>query len=1059
MNLKKLLYISSILLIQFLVISILYAGTTGKIAGIIVDKETGEPLPGVNVLIEGTLMGAATDVDGSYTILKVPPGTYALELQYVGYAKTKITDVIVHIDQTSRVDAEMATEALYMESVVVTAKYNQVQVDVSTSTASIKTEQILELPGVNDIEGVLSLQAGMQQDLQIRGSRANESIFLVDGVMMRDPRNNAPIASLPLSAVQEISVQRGGFNAEYGEVQAGIVNVALKEGRKDKYQVSADVRVAPPQRKYFGISPFNPNSFWMRPFLDPQVAWVGTETGWDVYTQNQYPVFKGWNQVSEDLMSDGDPTNDLSPAAAQQQWKWEHRREAPVDQPDYNLDLGMGGPVPFIGKNLGALRFYTSFRRQREMFMVPLSRDDYVQWDYQFQMVSDITPTIKLRFNTMMGKNYGQVRNWPDFRVTQNWTEGYFLRRTYDIAREVTDGGIFSTGFFGNADIDYNTFNLKLTHTLNPTTFYEVSVEYLKRNYNIYAPDRFDTTPKNEIVPGYFIDDRPLGFYPGTLEGIGNPKAVYGFHTARIKDQSNASATTLSGNITSQVNFENQVKAGFEVIFNDLNMKSGLRNTTDENLYSEVNIRHDKPWHFATYLQDKLEIYGFITNLGLRFDYYDANTRWFSGGPYDEYFSSSYDSTADYPTEKTKAQYQLSPRLGVSHPITEKSKLFFNYGHFKQLPYYEALLRTQREATGRMVYSGDPNLLLAKTVAYELGFDYSINNQILFQLAGYYKDITNRPFDVKYNGDVASYYSLTNNAYEDIRGFELTVRKSTGIWWSGFINYTYEARSYGNFGASQLFKKASQQKSFNDITSNFYQTKLIPRPYARLNLSFFSPKDFGFKIGSFYPIGELALNFMGYWQAGNWVTYYKGDLVPDSDILDVEYRYNVQEKDYINFDLRFGKWFNIKQWSLWLYCDVYNVFNIKRLSMDSFDTETNDREFYLASLHLPESDTYNNIPGNDKIGDYRAPGVEYQPIEIRGAVDPATFVGNPGVIYWSRQNGRYYETVGGVTGEVESSKMNKILEDKAYIDMPNKSSFNFLDPRRFTIGIRLSYNF
>ena len=128
----------------------------------------------------------------------------------------------------------------------------------------------------------------------------------------------------------------------------------------------------------------------------------------------------------------------------------------------------------------------------------------------------------------------------------------------------------------------------------------------------------------------------------------------------------------------------------------------------------------------------------------------------------------------------TKAQYQISPRLGISHPITERSKLYFNYGHFKQLPFYEALLRSQRETSGTMDYFGNPNLILAKTVAYELGFDYSFNNQVLLQLSAYYKDISDRPFDVQYKGDVASYYQLSNNAYEDIRGFEAAIAKTSG---------------------------------------------------------------------------------------------------------------------------------------------------------------------------------------------------------------------------------------------------------------------------------------
>jgi outer membrane receptor protein involved in Fe transport len=908
MNLKKLLYFILFLSLLLLLWTQNYAATTGKIAGIVTDKDNGDPLIGVNVIIEGTSMGAATDMDGTFTILQVPPGTFTVSFEYVGYSSMKVQNVQVHVDQSTRVDAELTSEALAMESIVVTAEYQQVQVDVSNSTSTIQKDKIVELP-VSTIDGVLNLQAGIQQDLQIRGSRGNESLVLVDGVTMRDPRNNAPISTIPLSAVDEISLQRGGYNAEYGQVQAGIVNVSLKEGPRSGYEFTGDIRYAPPQKRYFGDSPYDPNSWYMRPFLDPQVCWVGTQAGWDKHTQDQYPTFAGWNKVSEDLLSDGNPSNDLSPEGAQQQWMWEHRRVAPTDQPDYVMDFGAGGPIPQIGKNLGDLRFYTSYRRQREMLLVPLNRPDYVQWDYQLQLVSDISPKIKLRFNTMMGKYFTHVRNWPDFSVTQNWTEGYYIRRPYEIANELTDGGVFSSGFFSNADISYNSYNLKLSHTLSSVTFYEVSLEHLRRNYDIYAPDRFDTSRVNEIIPGYYIDDRPLGFYPTILEGIGNAKAVYGMHTARVKDESRASTTTFKADITSQVNFQHQVKAGIEFAYNNLHMKSGLRNTNNENEYQQVNIRNDNPWIMAAYIQDKMEIYGFVTNLGLRLDYYDANTVWYAGDLYGAYFT---DPNADYEMKDTKAQYQISPRLGISHPITERSKLYFNYGHFKQLPFYEALLRTQRDESGTLNYFGNPNLILAKTVAYELGFDYSFNNRVLLQLSAYYKDISERPFDVQYKGDVASYYQLTNNAYEDIRGFEASIAKTSGRWWTGFINYTYEARSYGNFGASQVFKKKSQQRTFDEQSSNFYQTKLIPRPYVRANLTFYTPRNFGFDLGGFHPLDNWSFTIVGSWQSGEWYTYNGQDFVSDNDITGVEFRYNVQRKDYRMIDLRFTKKFELR---------------------------------------------------------------------------------------------------------------------------------------------------
>lgn len=1063
MNQKKILSCFLLLLSLVVFLNQAFSATTGKIAGIITDKDIGEPLPGVNVIVEGTMLGAATDIDGYYTILNVPPGKHNLVIDYIGYQKTNVSDVTVRIDQTTRIDVELTTTTLTADVINVVAEFKQVQVDVSTSKTSYSDEEIKALP-VNSVQSAIELQAGIQGDLQIRGSRGNESLVLVDGVTMRDPKNNAPILGVPLSAVQELAIQRGGFNAEYGQVQAGVVNMTLKEGSKNKYDFSAIFNITPPQKRYFGISPFNRNSQYMRPYLDPAVCWTGTDNGaWDTYTQKQYPKFEGWNAVSQKLMTDTSTTNDLSPKGAQQQWMWEHRRQAQTDQWDYNVDIGLGGPVPFISQDFGNLRFFTSFQRYREMLMVPLSRDDLLAWNYQFQLVSDISSSMKLRINTMFGKKYSNVRNWPDFRVTQDWSEGYFIERPWQIANEIDQNSLFSSGYFSLADITYNSFSAKLSHTINSKTYYDVSLEHLSRNYDIYAPDRFSTTANNEIIPGYYMDDRPLGFFPTDLDGLGS--GSWGYHTARVKENSTASTTTLKADLNSQVSLEHLVKTGIEVVYNELDIKAGLRETTNEKAFSEANSYFATPWRFSAYVQDKIEVYGFVTNLGLRFDYSNPNTKWITGGPYSDYYGANYDPTQKYPLKQTKSQYQLSPRLGISHPITEESKLFFNYGHFKQLPRYESLMRTHREAGIEMSYIGDPNLVLAKTVAYELGFDYAFENEIVLQLAAYYKDITDRPYDIQYNGEnIGAYYKLSNDAYEDIRGFEASINKKMGRWWSGFANFTYEARSYGNYGSYKVFENPSQQREFNENTSHFYQIKLIPKAYSRAHLNFFTPFDYGYDFGGIKPFADWYINMSGYWSSGDWYTYNGGDIIWNNVVENISFRFNAEGRDYWGFNLRLGKKFTFNKFDIKFFMDIYNVFNLKQLSLNSFESyEGNtDRIDYLASLHLSENEHYNNIPGDDKIGDYRQPGVAYQPIKIRGFIDinaPDAFTWEEGVIYWSRDNETYYEMVNGIKQVVPQSKMKKILDNKAYIDMPNKTSFTFLEPRRISFGINISYSF
>ena len=132
--------------IPILSFSILYGGVTGKISGKIQDENSEEPLIGANVLVIGTTLGAATDVDGFYHILNIPPGYYDLRIDMIGYAQKVIKDVRVEIDLTSQINAKMTVEALSAEMIVVQAEQKLVKTDVASSQKSISSEQISEMP-------------------------------------------------------------------------------------------------------------------------------------------------------------------------------------------------------------------------------------------------------------------------------------------------------------------------------------------------------------------------------------------------------------------------------------------------------------------------------------------------------------------------------------------------------------------------------------------------------------------------------------------------------------------------------------------------------------------------------------------------------------------------------------------------------------------------------------------------------------------------------------------------------------------------------------------------
>ena len=153
---------------------------------------------------------------------------------------------------------------------------------------------------VTSVSQAIGLQAGVSGDFEVRGGNQGEILFRVDGISMRDGRSNEPISDIPLSAVQEISVQKGGFSAEYNNVRSGVVNVVSKEGDVNEYGGTITFNMSKPATpKHFGISPYDPDSYWLRPYLDDDVAWTGTNNGaWDIYTQRQYPQWDGWNAFS-----------------------------------------------------------------------------------------------------------------------------------------------------------------------------------------------------------------------------------------------------------------------------------------------------------------------------------------------------------------------------------------------------------------------------------------------------------------------------------------------------------------------------------------------------------------------------------------------------------------------------------------------------------------------------------------------------------------------------------------------------------------------------------------
>lgn len=1014
-----------LLLLQILLVLLVSANLTlaqrGKISGTVKDSNTGEPIVGVNVIIEGTTMGAAANVEGFYSIITVPPGTYSLRFSSIGYATLTIVDVRVNIDLTTNLDVELTEITIQTEEVVVVATAPIVKRDVSSSVANLSIEEIQNLPTVR-VENIIALQAGIQTGEigpLIRGGSADQTAFVINGITLRDERDNRPFTGISLTSVEEIQVQTGGFNAEYGNIRSGLVNVVTKEGKRDKYSFTFLGRYRAQANKHLGPSANSPESYWIRPYIDDDVAWTGTKNGaWDKYTQGQYQEFRGWNKVSEELVGDNDPTNDLTPEAAQRLFLWQHRKQLDVQDSDYDIDMNVNGPVPFISKELGNLRFAASYRASREMYFIPLSDDAYRDYSSQLKFTADISSSMKVSVDGMIGRMTGTGSSRSGgpgiFRTSESIADELDIRS----GASYLDARIYATDYWAPSKIDMNMAGGKFTHILSANTFYEVSLNRIEFQYNT-NPGRWRDTSRIYQFGNTFFDESPYFAYSGASAGIGSSMNM-GLGYSNSRDTSQLITWQTRFDIASQFDKYNYIKAGVEFVYSENNVNSALvepslGGTSNRNLWSTNPIRA------ALYFQDKLEFEGMVANIGIRFDYSDPGGDWYDlESPYTSALSAAKAEGLDTLVDKvsTETILNISPRLGIAFPITTESKLYFNYGHFYQMPAPANLFLLQKSQQNQVTFLANPNNPLPKTVAYELGYEQNLFEQFLVRLAGYYKDVSDQPRTVTYTNrnNAVNYNTPEPNSYADIRGFEITVTKNRGDWVRGFINYTYSVSSSGYFGLRNYSENPALQREYERNTRAFDQDKPKPRPYGRANVDFVTPVGFGPELGGIKILEDWRLNILASWSAGRYFSWTgPGGTIPG-------YQNNIQYKDYFNVDMRLSKVIRFGPTSLELFMDVINVFNIKYMDWRAGFITLQDYDDYMMSLHLPDEIVgqfnYGNIPGSDTPGDYRT-----------GPYIP-----------WDEN--------------ASEEQKNEWRKNKSYIDMPNLHYLTYLNPRDIRWGLR-----
>ncbi len=502
-----------------------WAGTTGKVAGQVEDAE-GEPMAGVAVLIDGTRLGATTDADGRYLILRVPPGEHTVSAQIIGYRTTRVTNVIINADRTTEVDFDLSEESIEMQDVVVVAQRPDIEADVTGSQMVVDASRVSEAP-VSQMLDFLSYEPGVSvtrdNEMEIRGGGPSEIRFQVDGLDRTDALTGKAYTQLNQMLVSEVTVLTGGFNAEYGNVRAGMVNVVVKDGtergRFGLPWMSGVVNYAPAQKKHFGPGAFDSDQYdyWLMssesPFADS--ALVGplywpllfeetrnarefSDPDYENYRdprQGAFKVFDGWEARAEaaNYLNRGRGAygkTDWSAAEAREAWEWEANMNEQAweysHEPDLSIDLAAGWALP--GK-LGGI--VVGYSRNKEMTPIPTLRPYHIDESLEGKLT--LTPTDNLKFHvnyvsgtseaTGGGSETSSSRN-PELSESGAGVTGNDptpLRTADDLIYSVQGSGKNEynnklhpsyNGFLGG---EFTSYGASLTYTFGPLTFLSAS--------------------------------------------------------------------------------------------------------------------------------------------------------------------------------------------------------------------------------------------------------------------------------------------------------------------------------------------------------------------------------------------------------------------------------------------------------------------------------------------------------------------------------------------------------------------------------------------------------
>lgn len=872
-----------ILLFSFILISVSFAQNVGSISGKITDAKTGESLIGVNIILKGTYYGAATDINGNFRINNIQAGTYTIEVSYIGYKTVQFTGYKIEtgINKTLNIKLEETALTLGQEVVVIGDK-PLVDVEETQSKKSISKEDI-EVSAVENITDLISQQVGVvktDNEIHIRGGRSYENAFLLDGVSVQDPLAGTGFGlQLSANAIEEAEVITGGFNAEFGQATSGVVNVRTREGSN---KISGYLSY---KRDNFG----NKNSSYVFNLDVLEMNLSGPE----LITSKILPAI-GLN-IPGEITLFGSFFMGISDGITQ----------------------GFYKPT--------AKQLYSSiFHGTR---YAPRAENS---WFWLGKITYKVTPSFKITYSYNQSVNINQ--NSQSLQANLEYVEPspgyqYEFQNILDNANTFTHNNV------------YNTINI--THTLSSKTFYEIKLGHFfthlradanGKMWNEYLEPK-DIT--NFPIEYYNIDGDTIGVIPGDgFWDVGNP---FTWRDHYMEEYS------FRGDVTSFFDEKNKFKSGFELRFQEMQVIDIYKPWIGElGLNNDIYKVHPALGSF--YAQDNINFSGMILNFGLRIDF------WFPGKYVDDAVDNpdvitipdevrkNYkdDTFAWFGNRRFKAR--LSPRLGISHPISNNQMLFFSYGHFSKWPNPQFIYAKLNPVSAQSSFQkfGNPNLNPETTVAYELGLKTQFTENDVLTVTAYYKDIfdyvstrTARITSARFA--TQSFITYVNTDYARSRGFELEYKKRIGKWFNGSFSFSYSITTGKSSSPDEgvLVLRGDLIESIKEEHVNW------DRPVtAFLTTNFYIEKGkplFGFGEGI---LDDINIYMRTFFQSGKRYTpaiftgNYDSQGRPEYEYIR-DRRYNKIGDNWFWIDVNIEKYFSLMGLKFSIFAEINNLFDKK----------------------------------------------------------------------------------------------------------------------------------